>query len=153
MTLRAEMLQLVRALEAEGIPYALCGGLAMAVHGWPRATLDIDLLIEEDRLPEVRRLAATVGFTHETGFLALAGGRIRLFRLVKFVGQEFIPLDLLLVSPDLETVWSSRRSMPTADGNLTVVSAPGLIQMKILRNSGTDQDDIRKLKGETDEAG
>lgn len=153
MTLRAEMLQLVRALEAEKIPYALCGGLAMAVHGWPRATMDIDLLIEEQRLPDVRRLAATAGFTHETGFLNLAVGRVRLFRMVKFAGQEFIPLDLLLVSPDLQAAWNSRQTMPTADGNITVVSAEGLIQMKVKRNSGTDQDDIRKLKGQFDEAG
>lgn len=151
MTLRAEMLDLVRALDAGGIPYALCGGLAMAVHGLPRATLDIDLLIEEARLDEVRRLAAAAGYTHETGFLNLAGGRVRLFRMVKFVGQEFIPLDLLLVSPDLLPAWNSRSLMTTADGNITVVSPAGLIQMKSLRNSGTDQDDIRKLKGEPDE--
>lgn len=153
MTLRTEMLHLVRALDAAGIPYALCGGLAMAIHGWPRATLDIDLLIEEPHLDEVRRLAAAAGFTHESGFLNLAAGRVRLFRLVKFIGQEFIPLDLLLVSPDLLPAWNSRQPMNTADGDITVVSAEGLIHLKTLRNSGTDQDDIRKLKGEADEAG
>lgn len=153
MTLRAEMLGLVRALDAAGIPYALCGGLAMAVHGFPRATLDIDLLIEEARLGEVRKLAAAAGFTHEIGFLNLASGRVRLFRMVKFVGQEFIPLDLLLVSPELLSAWNSRTAMTTEDGTITVVSPEGLIQMKSLRNSGTDQDDIRQLKGEANEAG
>lgn len=151
MTLRDEMLRLVRALDAANIPYALCGGLAMAVHGLPRATLDIDLLIEEARLDEVRRIAAASGFTHESGFLNLAAGRVRLFRIVKFIGQEFIPLDLLLVSPDLLPAWNSRELISTADGPITVVSLAGLIQMKSLRNSGTDQDDIRKLKGESDE--
>ncbi len=36
-------------------------------------------------------------------------------------------------------------------GNLIVVSRNGLIKMKSLRNSGRDQDDIKKLKGEKDE--
>ncbi len=152
MTLRTALLQLVRAFEAAGIPYALCGGLAMAIHGWPRATMDIDLLIEESRLDEARRLAAAAGFTHESGFLNLADGRLRLFRMVKFAGQEFIPLDLLLVTPDLLPAWNSRQSVATEAGNVTVVSREGLIHMKSLRNSGTDQDDIRKLRGETDEA-
>lgn len=151
MSLRAEMVQLVRALDAAQIPYALCGGLALAVHGWPRATMDIDLLIEEPRLEGVRRIATSLGFTHETGFLTLAGGRVRLFRLVKFVGEDLHPLDLLLVTPVLLPAWESRVQMPTADGLVTVVSAEGLIQMKSLRNSGTDQDDIRRLKGESDE--
>ena len=34
----------VRALERAKVPYALCGGLAVALHGFPRATKDIDLL-------------------------------------------------------------------------------------------------------------
>ena len=40
-----ELTSLLSALDEEGIDYALCGGLAMAVHGYPRATVDIDLLI------------------------------------------------------------------------------------------------------------
>ena len=95
MSLRNEMFQLVRALDSANIPYALCGGLAMAVHGWPRATLDIDLL----------------------------------------------------------SAWESRIQTPTADGPVTVVSTDGLIRMKSLRKSGTDQDDIRRLKGESNENG
>lgn len=149
MNLRDEMFQLVRALDSAHIPYALCGGLAMAVHGWPRATLDIDLLIEEARLEEVRRLAGSLGFKHEPGYLKLAAGRVRLFRMVKFMGTEYFPLDFLMVTPDLLPAWESRIQAPTVDGPITVVTTDGLIQMKSLRNNGTDQDDIRKLKGES----
>ncbi|MBI4026857.1 MAG: hypothetical protein HY360_17870 [Verrucomicrobia bacterium] len=153
MNLRDELRQLVRALDSVNIPYALCWGLAMAVHGWPRATLDIDLLVEAGHLEGVRRLAGSLGFTHEAGEMTLAAGRVRLFRMVKFVGQEWLPLDLLIVTPDLLPVWKSRRQAPTGDGPITVVSPAGMIQMKSLRNSGTDQDDIRRLKGESDEDG
>ena len=40
-----EFKSIISALEQRGIDYAVCGGLAMAVHGLARATVDIDLLI------------------------------------------------------------------------------------------------------------
>ena len=43
--LHSTLRQLVRRLEEEGIPYALLGGLALAEHGFPRLTEDIDLLL------------------------------------------------------------------------------------------------------------
>ncbi|MCU1265993.1 MAG: hypothetical protein JWM21_2311 [Acidobacteria bacterium] len=36
---------LMGALNDQGIEYALCGGVAMAVYDRPRATIGIDLLI------------------------------------------------------------------------------------------------------------
>ena len=150
MNLREELFQLVRALDAAHLPYALCGGLALAVHGWPRATLDIDLLIEPGQLEPVRSLARTLGYTHDAGEMPLAGDRVRIWRLVKLKDADHLPLDLLLVSSDLLAAWQSRTTVQTEAGPLTVVSADGLIHMKSLRNSGTDQDDMRRLKGGTD---
>jgi len=37
--------RLTQRLNAEGMPYALLGGLALAEHGYPRLTEDIDLLL------------------------------------------------------------------------------------------------------------
>ena len=48
LDLAAELAAIVAALDEAGIPYALCGGLAVAVHGHARATQYIDLLV----LPE-----------------------------------------------------------------------------------------------------
>jgi hypothetical protein len=48
LDLIAELEALVSALDAEKVEYALCGGLALAVHGYPRATKDIDLLVRAD---------------------------------------------------------------------------------------------------------
>lgn len=151
MTLREEMIQLVRALDAAGIPYALCGGLAMAAHGWPRATMDIDLLIEETRLEAVKAVARVIGYEHEAGLMVFAGGRVRLFRVVKVQGTEFMPLDLLLATGDLAEIWQHRVTLATDDGDVTVLSTESLARMKALRGSGIDQDDIRKLEGKDDD--
>ncbi|NOT58834.1 MAG: hypothetical protein HOP19_01280 [Acidobacteria bacterium] len=45
LNLYEELKLLIARLNESGESYALCGGLAMAVHGVPRATVDIDLLI------------------------------------------------------------------------------------------------------------
>jgi hypothetical protein len=42
--------RLTRRLDAEDIPYALLGGLALAEHGYPRLTEDIDLLMTPSAL-------------------------------------------------------------------------------------------------------
>jgi len=45
-----ELKGLIAKLNQENIEYALCGGLAIAIYALPRATLDIDLLIELNSL-------------------------------------------------------------------------------------------------------
>ena len=44
-TLLDEFRSITEALNDAGIDYAICRGWAMAIHGLPRATIDIDLLI------------------------------------------------------------------------------------------------------------
>lgn len=46
MDILDELKKLIGRLNEEKIEYALCGGLAMAVYALPRATLDVDILIE-----------------------------------------------------------------------------------------------------------
>ena len=62
MDLYQELILVVDCLEAAQIEYALCGGLAVAVHGYPRFTKDIDLLIQPENLSSVRELLAAGGY-------------------------------------------------------------------------------------------
>ncbi len=48
--LHSTPLRLTQRLDSEGIPYALLGGLALAEHGYPRLTEDIDLLLTSSGL-------------------------------------------------------------------------------------------------------
>ena len=54
MDLKNSLIELARLFEKEKVDYALCGGLALAVHGYPRATRDLDLLIGAEDLLKVR---------------------------------------------------------------------------------------------------
>jgi hypothetical protein len=60
MTLFDELRSIVSALDGAGVDYALVGGLAVAVWGAPRATKDIDLLIQPDALPRAMAAARDV---------------------------------------------------------------------------------------------
>lgn len=147
MTINDELQALIQRLRDAKIEYALCGGLAMAAHGWPRTTMDIDILIEKNDLTAVRAIAKSLGFKHEAHKMYFCDGKIQIHRLIKLDGKEAIPLDLLTVTPALRSVWKQRTTLESAYGPICVVSAKGLTIMKSMRKSGQDKDDIRKLKG------
>lgn len=68
MSPEAVLRQVVRALEEVGIDYMLTGSFAGSYHGVPRATQDIDLVIdatEAQVLSFARRLAATGFYVSE----------------------------------------------------------------------------------------
>jgi len=44
------MRRLAQRLDAEGIPYAVIGGMALAAHGYIRMTLDVDILLTPEGL-------------------------------------------------------------------------------------------------------
>jgi hypothetical protein len=149
MTLTEELFNLIHALDEAGIEYAVCGGLAMALHGYPRSTMDIDLLIREDDLEPAKQISRSRGFMLDAGLMKFNEGEIHLYRMTKIRDEnhEAIPLDLLLVSgDDMRGIWQTRERWETESGAFWVVGAKGLIQMKKKRNSGQDQDDIRRLE-------
>jgi len=54
--------RLTQRLDAENIPYALLGGLALAEHGYPRLTEDIDLLMTSSGLERFRQQLVGWGY-------------------------------------------------------------------------------------------
>ena len=143
-----EFLRLVESLDERKIDYALCGGMALAVHGSPRATIDIDLLILSESLEEIILLAAARGYTIRGKDLSFAGGAIEIRRISKIDREsgDLLSLDLLLVTPEIQEVWATRISTEWEGRLLSIVSREGLIALKKLRGSGQDLDDIVKLQ-------
>jgi len=144
-----ELRRLLELLEAEKIDYALCGGWAMAVHGEPRATIDIDLLIpfeSSERL--IAAAATTLDYRIRVLYMSFSRGVIEIRRVSKIDPDsgDLLSLDLLLVTPQILPVWESRVAADWEGGELTVVSKDGLIVLKRLRGSGQDLDDIKKLE-------
>jgi hypothetical protein len=143
-----ELRQLIAKLDEQNIEYALCGGMAMAVHQRPRFTIDIDLLIQEESLPETMNVARDLGYNIRGKDLSFANGAVEIRRVSKVDPDsgDLLTLDLLLVTPEVRTAWDSRVQAEWEGGTLSVVSAAGLIAMKQLRRSGIDLDDIKALE-------
>lgn len=140
-----ELKDLVAALEARSIDYALCGGVALAIHGAPRATQDIDLLLLPEDLDQLRGVARELGFSFEASPMDFANG-VTIKRFTKLIeGQPFM-LDVLFVTPPVEGVWGGRLQLPFEGGTVRVVSREGLIALKLTAARPQDLVDIRRLE-------
>ena len=149
----AELRELVASLDEKKIEYALCGGMAMAVHGLMRTTIDIDLLIRSDSLEEVFRIAKTLGYNIRGKDMSFANGAVEMRRVSKIDpgDGELLSLDLLLVTAATGLAWESRLEARWEDRRLSVVSPEGLIALKRLRGSDQDLVDIKTLTERSDE--
>lgn len=143
-----EFRALTSTLATEGAEYALCGGMAMAVHGAPRATVDIDLLVSAPALPGVVTVARRLGFSVEALPMTFVDGAVVIRRFSKLDGDDLLSLDLLVVTPATQAVWETRQLVEWEDGRLCVVSREGLVALKRLRGSAQDVADIARLEEE-----
>jgi len=148
MNLIEELLGLAAVLDAGRIEYAVCGGIAVAIHGHPRFTKDLDLLVQRADVEKLRGVARKRGFTLE-GMPMLFGAGTKdereILRLTKVEGPESLTLDLLLVGPPFAEVWADRTRTEWRGRALWVVSRDGLLQMKRISGRAQDIADIQAL--------
>ena len=154
MDLFTELTAIIDKLNAEEINYALCGGMAMAIHGYPRFTADIDIIILLKDIALVKEALKSIDFTFAAGpfpFDVHGPHPREIYRISKIIGEEIVTLDLLIVNKPLETVWNSKEVFLMEGREFSVVSREGLILMK--RIAGREQDllDIKKLEELHDE--
>jgi hypothetical protein len=147
LDLEEELRRVVEAFDSAAIPYALCGGLALAVHGHPRATVDIDLLVRDDAVSRATDVAGTLGFTFKAKPMMFRGGAVPIHRVTKIdaADGDTLMLDLLVVTAESEPVWTSRELHDWSGRRISVVSRQGLIALKRLRSSAQDLADIATL--------
>ena len=154
MNLLDALRKIIVTLNEQRIEYALCGGLAMAVYALPRATLDIDIMIEADSLDRTKQAVHGLGFILNAIPMEFQGGKVLIHHRISRIDSnsgEVLLLDLLIVTPETRQAWESRLSVEWEGGTLSVISPEGLILLKSLRGSGQDQDDIQYLRSITDE--
>jgi hypothetical protein len=141
----------VRALEEAEIEYALCGALALAVHGAPRATKDIDVIVRRQDADRLRAVAKETGFVFEALPMVFAGSGIEVQRFSKLIDGRPLMLDVLWLDPSLQAIWDDRQRLPWKEGTLSVVSRDGLITLKLTAGRPQDLVDIQSLTAaETD---
>ena len=150
MDIADELRRLVSELNERGVDYALCGGMALVVHGITRTTIDIDLLIPAESLSTVFSIAASLNYNVRGMDMSFADGAVEIRRVSKIdpVDGELLSLDLLLVTPQVLGSWQTRIAVDWEGLKLWVVSRQGLVDLKQLRRSDMDLIDIKALKGD-----
>ena len=148
VNLYEELIAIVRELEAAKLNYAVCGGMAVAIHGLARFTKDIDLLIQREDLKAVRDVVERCGFTLEGGILPMGAGEPierDIFRISKVIDKELVTLDLLLVNLPLQQAFESREYYEFRGQRLQAVSPAGLYLMKKIAGRPQDIVDLQRL--------
>ncbi len=140
------LLSIAAELEREGVDHALVGGLAVAVYGAPRATTDIDLLIQPGDIDRAVACARRAGFTFEALPVEFSDG-MRLHRITRIEEGQTLTLDFILADAKLEPVWRSRVQYETKEGRrLWVIGREQLIAMKVQAGRAKDLADIERLQ-------
>lgn len=151
MDLLAEVVALATALDRANVPYAICGGVALAVHGAPRATRDIDVLARAADVPRLREAARGCGFTLEALPMTFSSSGITIQRFTKVLPDgDALMLDVLVAEGALASVWDGRIRIAldetTGGAQLSVVSREGLVTLKLAAGRPQDLVDVQKLE-------
>ncbi|HEX4960785.1 MAG TPA: nucleotidyl transferase AbiEii/AbiGii toxin family protein [Thermoanaerobaculia bacterium] len=147
------LIRLVADLKALEAKWALVGGFAVAVHGEPRTTRDVDIVLA--LAEEAEAEAAVLGLRlrgyrdHPDGaVLERPDGRLATVRLVSPVeGESGIVVDLLFASSGLEPeIVATAKALEILPGIMVpVVGAGYLLAMKVLAGRPKDIEDIRGI--------
>ncbi|MGA8809308.1 MAG: hypothetical protein WB973_15665 [Thermoanaerobaculia bacterium] len=87
-----DLLSLCKALNAEGVRYVLIGGFAVILHGFVRATKDIDLLVDAS-VENVQRLKRAMAILPDNAIALIADDEVEKYRVVRIADE--IVIDLL----------------------------------------------------------
>lgn len=149
MNLVDELHAIVNALRAAAIDYAVCGGIAVTIHGATRSTKDIDLVVRREDVDHVTDAIRPLGYK----FVALpmvfdegTPNERHVQRISKIVGADHLMVDLLLAEAAFTGALDDRIEAKTAEGSVSVVSRTTLLRMKQLANRPQDIADLEKLE-------
>ncbi len=131
-------------LTAAEVPYSICGGVAVCLHGYQRNTTDLDLVIRSEDSQSVRRVLTEAGFAWDS-------------EKAEFRTEDGIAIQFLIAGQQAGKGTEVLVSEPVGDLNveqiegLSVVRLSRLIELKIasgmnnLRRTHKDFADVVEL--------
>lgn len=148
--LNKDFLDILNALDAAGAEYIVVGAHAMALHGVPRATGDIDILVRPNSDNASRVLDALGAFGAPTKAHGLTRNDLEIPGNVYQIGLPPRRIDFLTSISGLsfEEAWESRELVQVGEILVPFLGREALARNK--RASGREKDllDLRLLGGE-----
>lgn len=108
-----------------GIRHALVGGLAVGAHGWPRATRDVDFLVDD-----------TAWHKTEGGLVVMRAGLP--------VQAHGVPVDTLSIRDDEKHLQAAIDGAETSEG-VPVAPVEAIVYMKLASPRSKDRQDVIEL--------
>jgi hypothetical protein len=133
------------SFQKHDVKYVVIGGIAAILYGVPRATFDLDILIEA-RSDNVQRLLtalldAGLGTASLTSVDDLLAHEITIF-------NDRVRIDVQTTTPGLlfEVAWQNRETMEYLGQTFHVVSREDLLSSKRAAGREVDLEDVRLLE-------
>ena len=139
------------SLESNEVRYVVIGGIAAALYGVPRVTLDLDILIEATAENAARLLKsfeeAGLGTVSLTTAKDLLDHEIIVF-------EDWVRIDVQTRTPGIQfdQAWKNREVMEYQGQKFYVVSRKDLIASKRASGRDVDLEDVRLLELDDDQA-
>lgn len=134
-----------RALNKEKVRYLVVGGVAVNLYGFPRTTLDLDLLIALDDKNRTAFYQTMKKLKFKSKKPALAKNLIlgkydpKKVKVVTFYRDEFELIDVFIQSPiNFDNSYKKRKLFRTEGIAISTIPYETLLAMK--RSSGREQD-------------
>jgi hypothetical protein len=149
MPLPEDWREFIESLNSNGVEYVVVGAVALAHHGFPRYTGDLDVLVRNSADNSRRLESALAGF----GFTALglkAADFVDSYRVIQ-LGVPPTRIDLLtsLTGMTFDDAWASRVEAVVGETRVKFIGREALIRNKRLTGRARDKADLEAL-GVTD---
>jgi len=134
-----------KSFQQHEVRYVVIGGIAAVLYGVPRATFDLDILIEATPNNAQRLLDALTDAGMGTATLTnvddILANEITIF-------QDRVRIDVQISTPGLqfETAWERKQNMKYQGQAFYVVSLDDLIRSKRAAGRAVDLEDVRLLE-------
>lgn len=140
---------LFASFERHEVKYLVIGGIATVLHGVPRATFDLDILVEASPENAVRllqaMLAAGLGTAADISADELLANEITIF-------MDRIRVDVQTLTPGIsfDLSWPRREDMSYRKQTIHVLSRQDLIASKKAAGRSVDLQDVEQLERGSD---
>lgn len=134
-----------RSFQRHDVKYMVIGGIASILHGVPRATFDLDILIEATPDNAKRLLDALidagVGTASLTSSDAVLANEITIFK-------DRVRVDVQTSTPGVafSAAWSRRKTVTYQGQDFFILSKQDLIDSKRAAGRPVDMEDVRLLE-------
>ena len=148
MKLSKDLKEFVALLNSRKIKYLLVSGYAVAYHGLPRYTEDIDFLIEAS--PKNAALLATAVNDFRFAKLGLKPKEFRAPETIIQLGRAPNRIDLLtsITAVSFEEAWKTKIQTHLDGLPVWVISKDLLVRNKLATGRGQDLADVERIGGQ-----